>query len=77
MLRDIRDTTATTGLQVTTSLVEGVYQTSKRVADAVMKTPCMEHYAVYPHGILRFAHAQMAGLLPEASTKSRFIFYRP
>jgi hypothetical protein len=48
MLGHIRDTTTAMVLQVTASLVEGVYQTGKRVADAVMKTPCMEHYAVYP-----------------------------
>jgi hypothetical protein len=48
MLGYIRDTTTATGLEVTTSLVEGVYQTGKRVADAVMKTPCMEHHAVCP-----------------------------
>jgi hypothetical protein len=48
MLGYIRDTTTATGLEVTTSLVEGVYQTGKRVADAVMKTACMEHQAVCP-----------------------------
>jgi Rhodopirellula transposase DDE domain len=48
MLGYIRDTITATGLQVTASLVEGVYQTGKRVADAVMRTPCMEPHAVYP-----------------------------
>jgi hypothetical protein len=48
MLGYIRHTTTATGLQVTASLVEVVYQTGKRVTDAVMKTPCMEHHAVCP-----------------------------
>jgi hypothetical protein len=76
MLGDIRDTTTATGLQVTASLVEGVYQTGKRVADAVMKTPGMEHHAVCPpwNSTIR---PRTDGGLPKASTKSRFIFYRP
>ena len=48
MLRYIRDTTTTTGLGVTASLLKGVYRTGKRVADAVMKTLSVEHHAVCP-----------------------------
>jgi hypothetical protein len=48
MLGYIRDTTTTTGLGVTASLLEGVYHTGKRVADAVMKTLYVEHHAVCP-----------------------------
>jgi hypothetical protein len=48
MLGYLRHMTTATGLQLTASLVEVVYQTGKRVADAVMKTPCMEHHAVCP-----------------------------
>jgi len=46
----LRDTTTTTGLQVTAQLLEGLYQTGKKVADAVMKTLNMEQHAVCPHG---------------------------
>jgi Rhodopirellula transposase DDE domain len=48
MRGDIRETRTTTGLRVTASLLEGVYQTGKRVADAVMKTLQLDHYAVCP-----------------------------
>jgi hypothetical protein len=48
MLGYIRDTTTTTGLRVTGSLLEGVYQTGKRVANAVMKTLHMEPHVVCP-----------------------------
>lgn len=48
MLGCIRDTTTTTGLRVTAGLIEGVYQTGKRVADAVMKTLRVEHHVVCP-----------------------------
>jgi Rhodopirellula transposase DDE domain len=49
MLGSLRDTTTTTGLQVTAPLLEGLYQTGKKVADAVMKTLHMEPHAVCPH----------------------------
>jgi len=48
MLGYIRDTTTTTGLGVTARLLEGVYHTGKRVAEAVMKTLSVEHHAVCP-----------------------------
>lgn len=48
MLGYIRDTTTTTGLRVTASLLDGVYQTGKRVATAVMKTPRVEPHGVCP-----------------------------
>jgi hypothetical protein len=48
MLGYIRDTTTTTGLKVKASLLEGIYQTGKRVSDAVMKTLNLEHHAVCP-----------------------------
>ena len=44
----LRDTTTTTGLKVTAQLLEGIYQTGKKVADAVMKTLNVEHHAVCP-----------------------------
>jgi Rhodopirellula transposase DDE domain len=44
----ICDTTTTTGLRVTARLLAGVYQTGKRVADAVMNTLQVEHHAVCP-----------------------------
>ncbi|HEX9869266.1 MAG TPA: ISAzo13 family transposase, partial [Candidatus Tectomicrobia bacterium] len=44
----LRDTTTTTGLKVTASMLEGVYQTGKRVADAVMKTLRVDHHVVCP-----------------------------
>jgi Rhodopirellula transposase DDE domain len=47
-LGSLRDTTTTTGLGVTASPLEGVYQTGKRVADAVMQTLEVEHQAVCP-----------------------------
>jgi hypothetical protein len=47
-LRSIRDTTTTTGLGGTASLLKGVYRTGKHVADAVMKTLSVEHHAVCP-----------------------------
>jgi hypothetical protein len=48
MLGYLRDTTTTTGLKVTASMLEGVYQTGKRVADAVMKTLRVDHHVVCP-----------------------------
>ncbi len=48
MLGYLRDTTTTTGLRVTASLLEGVYETGKRVANAVMKTLHVEPHAVCP-----------------------------
>jgi hypothetical protein len=48
LLGYIRDTTTTTGLRVTASLLEGVYHTGKRVTDAVMRTLQVEHHAVCP-----------------------------
>jgi hypothetical protein len=48
MLGDRRATTTTTGLQVTASLLQGVYQPGKRVTDAVMKTLHVDHHAVCP-----------------------------
>jgi hypothetical protein len=48
MLGYMRDTTTATGLRVTASLLEGVFHTGKRVADAVMKTLHVEHHAVCP-----------------------------
>jgi Rhodopirellula transposase DDE domain len=44
----IRDTTTTTGLRVMASLLEGVYQTGKRVTTAVMNTLHVEPHAVCP-----------------------------
>lgn len=44
----LRDTTTTTGLKVTAQLLEGIYQTGKKVADAVMKTLNVEPHAVCP-----------------------------
>jgi len=44
----LRDTTTTTGLKVTASLLEGVYQTGKRVAEAVMQSLNMEHHTICP-----------------------------
>ena len=49
MLGYLRDTTTTTGLQVTAQLLAGFYQTGKQVTDAVMKTLHMEPHAVCPH----------------------------
>jgi hypothetical protein len=49
MLGYLRDTTTTTGLQVTAQLLAGLYQTGKKVADAVMKTLNVEQHAVCPH----------------------------
>jgi Rhodopirellula transposase DDE domain len=48
MLGYIRDTTTTTGLRVTASLIEGVFQTGKRVTAAVMKTLHVEPHAICP-----------------------------
>jgi hypothetical protein len=48
MLGYVRDTTTTTGLKVKASLIEGTYQTGKKVSDAVMKTLNLEHHAVCP-----------------------------
>lgn len=48
MLGYVRNTTTTTGLKVTASLIEGIYQTGKKVSDAVMKTLNLEHHAVCP-----------------------------
>jgi hypothetical protein len=44
----LRDTTTTTGLRVTASLRAGVYETGKRVANAVMKTLHVEPPSVCP-----------------------------
>ncbi|MDP9145607.1 MAG: ISAzo13 family transposase, partial [Actinomycetota bacterium] len=49
MLGYLRDTTTTTGLKVTAQLLEGIYQTGKKVADAVMKALNVEPHAVCPH----------------------------
>ena len=49
MLGYLRDTTTTTGLQVTAQWLAGLYQTGKKVADAVMKTLHVEQHAVCPH----------------------------
>jgi hypothetical protein len=48
MLGYIRDTTTTTGLRVTASLLEGVYQTGKRVTTAVMNMLDVEPHVVCP-----------------------------
>jgi Rhodopirellula transposase DDE domain len=48
MLSYVRGTTTATGLRVTASLLEDVYETGKRVADAVMKTLQVEHDVVCP-----------------------------
>ena len=48
MLGYIRGTTTTTGLRVKASLLEGVYQTGKRVTTAVMNTLHVEPHAVCP-----------------------------
>ena len=48
MLGYLRDTTTTTGLRVIASLLEGVYQTGKRITDAVMKTLQVEQHVVCP-----------------------------
>ena len=43
-----RGTTTATGLRVTASRIEDVYETGQRVADAVMKTLQVEHDVVCP-----------------------------
>ena len=48
MLGYLRDTTTTTGLTVTARLLEGIYQTGKKIADTVMKTLNVTHHAVCP-----------------------------
>jgi hypothetical protein len=48
MLGYLRHTTTTTGLRVTAHILAGVYQTGKRVADAVMNTLQVEPHAVCP-----------------------------
>jgi len=48
MLGYLRDTTTTTGLRVTASLLEGVYQTGKRVTTAVMNALDVEPHVVCP-----------------------------
>ena len=48
MLGYLRDTTTTTGLQVTARLLAGVYETGIKVTDAVMKTLHVEHHAMCP-----------------------------
>jgi Rhodopirellula transposase DDE domain len=48
MLGYLHDTTTTTGLQVTATLLEGIYQTGKKVTDAVMKTLEVAHHAICP-----------------------------
>ena len=48
LLGDLRGTTTTTGVRVTASWLEGVYQTGTRVAKAVMKTRQVEPHAVCP-----------------------------
>jgi hypothetical protein len=48
MLGYLRDTTTMTGLQVTARLLAGIYQTGKKVTDAVMKTLNVEHHAICP-----------------------------
>jgi len=48
MLSYGRGTTTATGLRVTASLIEDVYETGKRVADAVMKTLQVEPDVVCP-----------------------------
>lgn len=48
MLSYWRGTTTATGLRVTANLIEDVYETGTRVADAVMKTLQVEHDVVCP-----------------------------
>jgi Rhodopirellula transposase DDE domain len=48
MLGYLRDTTTTTGLQVTARLLAGVYETGIKVTNAVMKTLNVEHHAICP-----------------------------
>ena len=48
MLGYLRDTTTTTGLQVTAQLLAGFYQTAKKGTDAVMKTLKVEPHAGCP-----------------------------
>jgi hypothetical protein len=47
-LSSVRGTTTATGLRVTASLIEDVYETGNRVADAVMNTLQVEHDVVCP-----------------------------
>jgi hypothetical protein len=48
MLGSLRHTTTTTGLRIIASLLEGVYQTGKRITDAVMKTLQVEQHVRCP-----------------------------
>ena len=48
LLSSWRGTTTATGLRVTASLLEDVYETGQRVADAVMKTLQVEHDVLCP-----------------------------
>ena len=48
MLGYLRDTTTTTGLTVTAQLLEGIYQTGKKIADTMMKRLHVTHHAVCP-----------------------------
>jgi hypothetical protein len=48
MLGSLRDTTTTTDLQVTATLLVGGYQPGKKVTDAVMKTLEVAPHAIYP-----------------------------
>ena len=48
MLGSLRDTTTTTGLTVTAQLLEGIYQTGKKIADTMMKRLHVTHHAVCP-----------------------------
>ena len=50
LLSYLRGTTTATGLRVTASLIEDVYEPGTRVADAVMTTLPLEHDVVCPQG---------------------------
>lgn len=48
MLGWIRGTTTRTGLRVSAHLLEGLFETGKKVTDAVMKTLNLTHHAICP-----------------------------
>ena len=48
MLGYMGNTTTTTGLKVTASLIEGIYETGKKVSDAVMERLNLERHSICP-----------------------------
>jgi len=48
MLGVIRGTTTQTGLKVSAHLLEGIFETGKKVSDAVMQTLNMTRHAICP-----------------------------